>query len=240
MKSLYMRKFSFGRFGEGEGAGDSSPVVKTFTQDDINKAAAAARKDAEAKNKEFQKQLAELSVFKTESEEYKTKLEQLQASTMTKDELAARDAEKAKKKYEDDLKQAQESTGKYQSLFQRNLIATQVLKAAGAAGAFSDEQILGMVEGKAKVVEEDGEWVVKIPYTVTKKGETKQLELTPAQLLAEMKEDVDKYGNLFTSTMKGGTGGGNGGKPGSKEVDISKMSGVEYRTYMKEKAKQNA
>ena len=47
-----------------------------------------------------------------------------------------------------------------------------------------------------------------------------------------MKEDVDTYGNLFTSGLKGGLGDRNNRTAG--EVDIANLTPAEYRKLRKE------
>ena len=221
--------------GETSSSRDTS---KTFTQDQVNTMLADDRRKHVTNT---QKAIDELNAIKAKadlSQQERTELEervgQLQATLLTKDELAA----KEKKKLEDQLKtDTEEWKGKYTTLERRyntETITRAITDAAVTNEAFSPKQVVAILKPLTQITEvldEKGNGTsefaprVKLPDT-NERGEAVILDLAPPDAVKRMTE-VDEYFNLFKGKGTSGIGGTNNAAAAG-EVDVSKMKPQEY------------
>lgn len=215
--------------GEGEGGNSPPPAVPpppppptAFTQEQVNSMLAKEKKVWQEQQK---KTVAELEQLRTTEGLSKQQVEELQQSItalekqyLTKEELSKREADKqaAAAKAQLDLYSGQAKT--WQTNFQNMLVENEIVKASVANAAFSDEQILALLSGKAKVTEilAEGKPTGKYQVLIAMQDAGKDLELTPADALKLMKDQPQKYGNLFKSGVAPGVGGNNNGGTGTK------------------------
>lgn len=93
--------------------------------------------------------------------------------------------------------EAQERAERWERLHTEATIKRELLAAGQQGGAFHAPQLLPFLEPKAKLVEVNGQHVVRV---VTTDEQGKEVMHTPAQAVANMKKDGD-YANLFRETM---------------------------------------
>jgi hypothetical protein len=238
-----MKKLTFTRYF---GPDDPPPPVPpkppeaNLTQEQFNNALAAEKKKWQARETEYTRQLEELktnsSLTVKEKEELAAKLEEMQNVNLTKEQLAAKEQEKIKKKFESDLNTTTEQAKGWQNRFSKYFTESKIREAAALAEAFSSDQMVEALSHKAKLVEvlEDGkptgEYEVKVNVKVKdKSGKPINLELDLAEAMKQMKDWPEQYGNLFKSTLTSGLGGNNNGVTGNPSIDaIKQMSMDEY------------
>lgn len=95
------------------------------------------------------------------------------------------------------LAEVQQRANKWEKLHTESTIRRELLAAGEKGGAFHAPQLLPFLEPNAKLVEDNGQHVVRI---VTTDEEGKEVTHTPAQAVANMKKHGD-YANLFRETM---------------------------------------
>jgi hypothetical protein len=95
------------------------------------------------------------------------------------------------------LAEVQQRAEKWERLHTEATIKRELLAAGQQGGAFHAPQLLPFLEPKAKLVEVNGQHVVRV---VTTDEQGKEVMHTPAQAVANMKKHGD-YANLFRETM---------------------------------------
>lgn len=240
-----MFKFRYGEgedtvpAGTGDGKGGVTPPPKTYSEADYHKGMAAVRREAEGKVakqiEDAKRQISELSVIKEDKGQLEAKLAELNQTLMSQEERAKLEVETTKKKYETELKAAQDTASGYKGKYE-NFYVQQNILAAAAADAVNPMQILDILTPKAKIVTVDGRDIVKVPVNVRQKdGTFKTVEAPPEEALTLMRGDTALYGNLFKSTLRAGTGDNNnpGGGGNKQQKDIKDMSAAEFETFRK-------
>jgi uncharacterized small protein (DUF1192 family) len=259
MRNFYYRNFIRGRIRRGyyndgnngnPGGDPPTPTPtptppneddKKFSQKDLN---AIIKKEKDNWQKTQRQQVAQLEDFKKTaglSQERVTELEKqiadLESQYMSKEEIARRDAEKAKKDYDTKLETTSSEAKKWQNTFTNLLVETRITAAANEAGAYNNQQMLDLLGGKAKVVpvtqdgKETGQYDVRILLPARdKEGKPVVLDLTPTEAMKQMKEMPENFGNLFKGQGTGGLGGNNNGTPtGSRDLKTLAANAEEYR-----------
>jgi hypothetical protein len=239
--------------GEGEGGGDPPPTPPptpapvadddkpTLSQKKVN----AILAEEKRKNKEIiDRQVKELETLKKSrglTEQEKTgltaRIEELQNTLLTKEELAVKERKKLEHEHKVALEQTTTERDTWKNKFVQSTIVRSITDEAVRAEAFAPNQIVALLEKNtrlAEVVDADGnptgEFIPKVKMQdVDKDGKPLTLDLTVSEALKRMKDRADEYGNLFKSGVAGGLGAA-GGKSG-KDVDPSKMSPEQYRLW---------
>jgi hypothetical protein len=115
------------------------------------------------------------------------------------------------------------------------------LDEAVKAEAFSAGQLVELLEGRARLVEEmDAEgnpipdsFIVKVKFKDTdKQGNAVTLDLSVAEVIKRMKEKPEEFGNLFKSGVSGGLGGTAGPNP-RRDNSKPPSDPAEYREWRK-------
>jgi hypothetical protein len=161
----------------------------------------------------------------------------------TKEQQLQHEKRREVEKYQKELKVAQESGNYYKSLYENSTIERAIVDAAAKNEGYEGSQFVALLRDKAKVVEEldnegnkTGRLVPKIQWTVTN-SETKQQEVVlknADEVVELMKEDTQRYGNLFKSNVARGLGQGQANLPGARgKVDVRRLSQGEYRELRK-------
>lgn len=247
-----MNKFLFRKVGFNDPT--APPVVPPpppaappkFTDEQqkaINDIVAAERRKGEEKNSQLIAQLEAIKKSKALSEEERnnltTQIEALRTEYMTKEQLQVDSFKKKENEYTTRLKALEEGEQRWQGNFYGLLKKNAILQAAAdkEVDAFNPEQILELLETKTKVVPKldgagnaiDGEFLVKVPLPITDdKGNSKVLELDPKEALLKMKE-INKYQNLFNSSIKGGLGGKNQGQGGPDNLAAAILDPAKWK-----------
>lgn len=209
--------------GDGSGAGEQKPQV--FTQEQVNQFIAAEKRKEQEKTKKLVEELNTLKQASGNStqrvEELEGAIKTLEATYLTKEELAKRDLDKAQKEAKAAAEKLQSENEFWKNRFTGQLVSTALTQAAVANDAYAPEQILTLLGGQSKVQKvikdgkETGDFEVKIVFNdQDKDGNALTLELTPDAALKRMKELPKRFGNLFKGAVSG-LGGDNNGPDGT-------------------------
>jgi hypothetical protein len=232
-----------GGTGAGNNGGGNKDDAPKFTQAQLNKILAEEKRKHQKQVGEQIKQLELLQKSKNlsdkEREGLSARIEELNASLMTKEQLAAKEKEKLTGEWKAEKEKLSKERDFWKEQFTESTITRTILDEAGQADAYSPSQVVDLLYGKTRLVEvlDDagnvvpGQYAakVKMPDT-TAEGKPTTLDLTVAEALKRMKDQAEKYGNLFKSGVAGGLGG-NPNQTSGRSVDPSKMSPEEYRKW---------
>lgn len=217
------------------------PEEKKFTQADVDRIAAEERRKYQTKQQELTTQMEDLkknsALSQTQRDDLQKKIDELQQQYLTKEQLAAQKLEKERAAEKLQIEELTQHRDGYKGLFESTIVESAILKAASTHEAFSSEQLKDLLFGKAKVVEEKDDAGKTIKHNVVIKTtmtdpKTKQLvpvELPVDEAVKQMKDQPEKFGNLFKSGVAGGLGGGSG--KGGKPFDIKTATDAEYRAF---------
>lgn len=250
--AVYEGEGDQGGSGEGDQGGTSpppppsvpSPVIKTFSQDQVNKMLAEDRR----KHKEqVQQTVTTLEEFKknhqlTEQQkaDLEQKLEVLNNSLLTEQEKAKQELQKKEKEF----KSSQETTAKerdqWKGRYETETTRNQILQAARTHKVLKDEQLMELLMPKARLVEvlgPDGKtsigYAPKVKFRdKNEKGEDVELDLSIEDTVKRMRELPDRFGNLFESGMNGGLGAsGSAGQGGQADMNAILNDPERYRQH---------
>ena len=234
---------------DGDDADDGNPDPPTgetkpqsFSQDDVNKFLADDRRKHQTKLQKMEQQLQDVLASKglndQERESLETSLEDLRKQLRTKEEQASHEKKKLESSYQKQLKETIESSDRWKSMYHDSTITRALQDAAVKGEAFQSSQIVTLLKGTTKLMEEEGNYKVVVEFNDTnEKGEHVTLALTPDEAVERMREKPETFGNLFKSNVVSGIGGNSatgGLMPGNKKVDVRKLDPETYRKLRKD------
>lgn len=242
--------------GDGEGEGDDEPPVvppaskgpkndppTTVPQDKVNKLLADERRKSQEKIRkltaEMEKFRQSASMTSEEKQEMASRLEELNMTLLSKEEVAAKRLKETQQKAATELQSAKDTAALWQTRFERSLIERTILDAAGPEAIYA-EQFIPVLAPNARVVEkidENGhptnEFEVKVKLrTINAQGVDAIIDLPVSDAVQDMKKQP-KWQNLFKSAFTAGTGFSPGTKGPGTTKDIASMSPEEYRKHRK-------
>ncbi len=219
---------------------DTPPVLP---QEKVNKLLAEERRKNQEK---IRKLTAEMESFRknasmTEAEkaELATRLDELNSTLLSKEEIAAKRLKEAKEKAATELETAKQKAQLWQGRFERSLIERTILDAAGPEAVFP-AQFIPVLAPHARVVEKTDdaghptdEFEVKVKIKSTdSKGNEVVLDLPVNDAVQDLKKQPT-WQNLFKSAFTAGTGFTPGEKGPGTAKDFTNMSPEEYRKHRK-------
>jgi hypothetical protein len=192
-----------GVYGEGE----TPEPAKTFTQEDVNKFLADDRRKHQTKVAELQK---EVDTFKGAAEEktkLQAKLEELNKTFLSKEELAKAELEKKQNEFQSQLDGATKESAKYKGLFENTLLKQAISSAAVSNKAYNAEQLQLLLLPQSKVipVTDDNGNVVGYNAVAPVMVKDKVVELPINEAVAKLRENPT-FANLFLVDAIGGIG----------------------------------
>jgi len=212
---------------------------RLFSQDHLNFEIGQVRMKEGQKNKELITQLEEVRDRKTTSESLKAELEsqieQLQQAQMTEKQQAEAQIKKLKKDYEKTQQRLTDEANQWKRQYTDSRIANEIAGAAEVNGAFSSEQILGLLRQRASLrnpIGEDGKPIEGRFEVIVEfddhndDGQAITLSLTPDEAIKKMKETPERFGNLFKSSQKGGLGESTLFRSSSGKVDFKEIKNM--------------
>lgn len=230
----------------GEGEGDKNKN-KTFTQEQVNKMLAEDRRKHKAQVDAHVAELERLKKLKGISDKDKAdlqaRIEELNNSVLTKEELARKNEEKIKGEHKRTVETLTTERDGWKKRYVDSTITRAITDEAVKAEAFSPSQIVALLKGSTRLAEVlDGEgnpvpdeFVAKVTLNDTdKEGKPVTLDLTVAEALKRMKDRTDEYGNLFKSGVSGGIGGSGNRGTGGKGFDPKTATPEQWQKHRQE------
>ena len=221
---------------------------KTFKQVDVDK---IVQERIAAERAKFTKEQAALleraKALETDAAK-KAELEQqildLQNQNLTKEQLAEKEHKKQLSLLEGKLKELESKTTQWQEKYTNEKIVRDITDAAAAkdADAYNPTQIVDLLRPRSVMKEKfdkdtgkgTGVFETRIKLsTVDKDGKPVELDLTPPEAMKVMKEDAERFGNLFKANVSGGLGSGSPRQNG-KGRDMKTMSQDEINKLYRE------
>lgn len=223
---------------------DAKRAAKTFTQEELNAIVAEERRKSQVQIQKQIKQLEDLQKSKSLSEKdregLQSKIEELQNSMLTKEQLAAKDRERLEKAYQTEKESLVKERDTWQTRFVSSTINQAIVGEAMKAKAFDPDAMIALLGPNTRVAEdmdEEGKglntFTPKVKYTdADAEGKRIILDLTVEQAIKRMK-DTPKYGYLFESTATGGLGAA----PGATKVGKVSYKDMSHEQYLAERKK---
>lgn len=234
--------------GTGTGTeGDPSPPnpdddKPTLSQKKVNAIMAEEKRKHKIVIDGQVKELETLRKSKNLSEQEKTtltsRIEELQNSVLSKEQLAQKEKQKLETEYKTKLDTVSTESNFWKSLFHKETITRSIVDEASKSEAFSPTQIVSLLKDNTRLSEVldgegnpiPGQYITKVKFQDTdKEGKPVTLDLTIPEVMKRMKDRPEEYGNLFKSGVSSGLGQSGGHNKSGK--DPSKMSPEEYRKW---------
>ncbi len=219
-------------------------------QEQVNKIVAEERRKMQEKQQKTLEQLGQLkdraSLTTKEKETLVKQIEDLKNQYMTTEEKARRAAEDAETKRSGEIATLTNDRDDWRKKHATLVVETAIVDAAAANKAIEHEQILAIIGPKTRLAEKlddegkpTGEYgpMVSFPDT-NKEKQPIVLELSVPEAIKRMKE-MEKYGNLFEGTKRGGLGGTGSQRQGGT-VDIAKIAKEDPAEFRRLRAKRIA
>ena len=203
-------------------AAAAAAAGKTFTQDDVNRIVAADRRKLEEALKKTEKQyqdlLASQSLTEQERKALQANLEMVQGQLRSKEEQLLLEKKQVEEAYAGKLQDVERKATHFETLYRDSTIDRALQDAAVKHEAWSPSQVVALLRGQTKMLEETdpktgkltGRYkpVVEMLALNTTTGEMETKAYTPEDAVKKMKDTPDTWGNLFKSGVVSGIGAG--------------------------------
>lgn len=222
-------------------AGDTNPDTgRVFTQEQVDqivvKRNKKVREQLEQTERRYEQLLQSQNLSSQEREGLQQELETLQGQLRTREQQAAYDAKKAQEKFTAQLESASNERDFYRNQFETTTRDNAIMSAALEHDAYNPEQFISVLGPRTKIVEEvdgngekTGRLVPRVEVQVTGEDGSTSVELRPvSDAVAQMKDEPEKYGNLFRSNVASGIGEGSSPSANGRGLDATKVSDEEY------------
>lgn len=228
---------------EGGTAGTGGEATKTYSQEEFDRHMGGLRKKYESQVSQLktaQEQLAEQlraaqqnpGLSDEEREAYAARIDALEQSYLSKQQLSERNAVKKEKELQSLIENLQAENGRWRGSYQDEVVRNQIYLDTSRLDGVDPEQfarILGPDISWKEIPLEDGNgtsYEPRVKFADTdKEGKPVTVELTIRQAMERMKE-LDRYSNLYKSGVKSGVGGGpnSGGAAGGQQITQTMLS----------------
>lgn len=221
-------------------ADDAAKNKDLIPQSKVNAILAEEKRKYQEQQRKMAQELENLknsaSLTAKEKEDLQARLDELNNSLLTKEELAKQERDKQEKKYQTDLTKVTQEMSTWRDRYTNESIVRSITDAASANDAWSTEPIVALLRPNTKLVEEkddDGKPTGNLIPRVKFQGEDKEgkqvtLDLTVPEAVKQMKDLPNRYGNLFKSAASGGLGSAAGAASSGRLPDPRKMTMEEY------------
>ena len=218
-------------------SGKFTPEQQALVNDIVIKRVKKVRSQLEQTERRYESLLQSQSLSSQEKSELQVELEGVQSQLRTREQQVSFEAKKRESEFGKKLLETEGEAKRYRGLFETQTRDNAILAAAGEHGAYNPEQFISVLGPRTEIVaekneqgEETGRLVPRVK--VQKKaddGTVAEVYVTPAEAIEDMKQDVNKYGNLFRGNVAKGIGEGSNSSFAAKgRVDVSKMTDEEY------------
>jgi hypothetical protein len=155
---------------------------------------------------------ARADLTQEERTDWERRVEQLNDTLLSKEEMAAKEAQKAKELHEQKIYDMNQEIGLWKERYTDSTIKRSLWDAAIQYKAFYPEQIVSILDRNTRLVEElfdgkpTGRLIPSVRFSdVDKEGKPLTIELAPEKAIQRMTE-IGKYQNLFEGSGTGGIG----------------------------------
>jgi len=230
-----------GGAGGGADGGGAGGGAKTFTQEQVDSIVGNAKKALMEKNSGLMAEIEALNqkskLTAAETKRLEDANAELRKANMTVEQLKAEDEKKLRSTFETQITDLTTERDKWKTSFTKSSIERAIVDAAAANDAFVPAQVVAILEGKTRLVEDTddegkpkGVYTPKVTFEDTdKSGKPVTLELSVADAVKRMTE-MESFLNLFKGKGSGGIGGSN--KSGSGKG--GKMTHAEAAVHFKD------
>lgn len=207
-----------GGAGTGTSTTDSGKLFTPEQQEALNKILADDRRKHQDQLKKALKDIESLKESKNLTEQEKDLLKQradeLQASLMTKEQLAAKEQQKLKIEHEQNLIKVTKERDTWRDRLVNTTKQRDLSDEAAKANAYNPSQLVTILHPISRTTEEadsdgkpTGRFTTRVSLPSTdEKGQPTTLDLAVAEAIKVMKDNPKEYGNLFRDTATGGLG----------------------------------
>lgn len=216
-------------------------IAEHSLQDEVNVMMADNRRTLTKQNTELVGQLEQIkknaNLTIDERDELQVRITQIEEQYLSQEELAKRANNKQEKEWSENLKIANESSKRWESMYSSSTIDRALFDAAVEAEAIHPSQIVTLLKGTTQLVEDEGKYSPVVKFNdKSEEGKDVVLDLSPTETIKRMKELTDRFGNLFKGTATGGVGGiGNAdGSVSQPKFDDLMKDPVKYAKWRKE------
>jgi len=192
------------------------PADPSFGQADVDRIVKGRLRKHE---EELKKTLTEMNALRAradltqeERHDWEKRVEQLNDTLLSKEEMAEKAAQKAREQHEQKVNDMGNEISLWKDRFTDSTIKRSLQDAAIQHKAFYPEQIVSILDRDTRLVEElidgkpSGRLVPRVRFAdVDKEGKPVTLELAPEKAIERMTE-IGKYQNLFEGSGTGGLG----------------------------------
>lgn len=204
-----------------------------FSQDDVNRMMAQARREGQAALQKAMDEVnalsAKVQLTSGERSELEARIETLNNQLLTKDELQKKEAAKAAKKYQDEIQALTADLDSWKHKYENATIIRALSDAAEKNQAYRTSQIIAILRDKTRLVEDldqdgkpTGEMIPQVSFQdVDGNGNPVSLTLSPSEAVKRMQE-MEEFANLFVTDGVGGFGGRS--KPGTKKPNLADVA----------------
>ncbi len=203
-------------------AAAAAAAGKTFTQEQVNGIVAADRRKLEEALKKTEKQYQELlasqSLTEQERKALQANLEMVQGQLRSKEEQLLLEKKQVEEAYAGKLQEMEKKATHFETMYRDSTIERALQDAAVKHEAWSPSQVVSLLRGQTKMLEETdpktgkltGKYkpVVEMQALNTTTGEMETKAYTPEDAVRKMKDTPDTWGNLFKSGVVSGIGAG--------------------------------
>lgn len=203
-------------------AAAAAAAAKVFTQEDVNRIVAADRRKLEESLKKTEKQykdlLASQSLTEQERKALQANLEMVQGQLRSKEEQLLLEKKQVEEVYAGKLQEMEKKASFFETLYRDSTIERALQDAAVKHEAWSPSQVVTLLRGQTKMLEETdpktgkltGKYkpMVEMQAVNTTSGEMETKAYTPEDAVKKMKDTPETWGNLFRSGVVSGIGAG--------------------------------
>jgi len=222
-------------------------VKKVFTQEELNRFLADERRRAQKANEKTIKQLQDLQKNASLTEEEKARLEErietIKNDFLSKEEIQKKEQQKERNRQKTELEAREKEALRWKNLYEQNTVETGLLTAASSdPDVFNPQQIVTFLRPMTRLIEEldemgqpTGRFIPKVRFPgVDKDKKEVILDLSPSDVLKQMKDMPDKHGNLFKSGAIPGLGGNNAANNRSTNPNEPPKDPAQFRKWRKD------
>ena len=227
-----------GDTSESDGNEDGNDgEAKVFDQEAVNKMLAADRRKHRAQLEKVEAQykalLTNTKLTQEEKDDLQNNLTEVQKQLRTREELAKQEKAKLLQQHNEALQLERTAREAAERKYQEAVITRELLDAAQVHEAYRANQIVDLLRGKTRLVEDKP--VVDFNDISADTGEPIVIQISPADAVKRMTE-MTEWQNLFKPNLVTGLGSSSvsGGGQGNGKVDFGKMSAAEYIKYHRE------